>query len=163
MEVTLQIVIGVIGGLITAAILRYFGRFFDSVPRQLHDIGIGSSFEPFVARGAGDNYNNVIWLRFQNHSASPIYIIRAVYFPRKKNVPVYSAAVPSQKYKNGFEVKFEDQWKDLAYLLMAKEEIQTYIPLARRCSSNEFPQGKRGELRIEYVHDGKTGIHKAKL
>jgi len=163
MEFTIQIIIGVIGGLITAAILRYFGHFFDLVPRQLHDLGIGSSFEPFIARGAGDNYNDVMLFRLQNHSVSPIYIIRAVYFPHKTKIPIYSNAVPSQKYKNSFEVKFGNQWKELAYLLMEKAETHSYIPLARSCSSDEFPQGERGELRIEYVHDGKTGIHKAKL
>jgi hypothetical protein len=163
MEVAIQIGIGVIGGLITAAVLRFFGHFFDFVPRKLHDIGIGSSFEPFMARGPGDNYDNVLWFRVQNHSASPIYIIRAVYFPGKTDISVYANAVPSQKYKNGFEVKFSKQWKDLSYLLMAKEETQTYIPLAKPCSSAEFPQGNRGELKIEYVHDGKTGIHESSL
>ena len=156
MDIFIQVGIGVLGGLVTAALLRFIGHAFDFVPRKISDIGIGSSFEPFTARGPGDNYDNVLWLRIQNHSASPIYIIRAVYFAKNANIPVYSNAVRSQKYQNGYEVKFGAQWKEMSYIILPKENEQSYVPLAKNCDDSEVPQGKRGELLLEYVHDGKT-------
>jgi len=159
----LQIGIGVVGGLLTAGVLRFFGHVFDFVPRKLHNIGIGSSFEPFMARGPGDNYDDVLWFRIQNHSSAPLFIIRAVYIPSNIDMPVYENAMRSQKYKKGYEVKFGPQWKDMAYLLLPKDDTQSYMPLSRGYDVSKFPQGKRGKLLIEYVHDGKTGVHKAEL
>ncbi len=163
MDIILQIGIGVIGGLFTAVVLRFFGHVFDFVPRKLNDISIGSSFEPFTARGPGDNYDDVLWFRFHNQSSVPLFIIRAVYIPSNKEVPIYENAMRSQKYQNGYEVKFGPQWKEMSYLLLPKIDTQSYLPLSQNVDSGQFPQGKRGKLLIEYVHDGKTGIHKAKL
>ncbi|HFD32940.1 MAG TPA: hypothetical protein ENJ28_09585 [Gammaproteobacteria bacterium] len=163
MEVIIQISIGVFAGLLTAALLRFLVRAFDFVPRKLHDIGIGSSFEPFIARGPGDNYDDVLWFRIRNHSAAPLFIVRAVYFPRNTGIPVYENATKSQKYENGYEVKFGQQYQDMTFLLMPKGDTQSYIPLSSGFDETKFPQEQRGELIIEYVHDGKTGIHKAKL
>jgi hypothetical protein len=46
---------------------------------------------------------------------------------------------------------------------MPKTDAQSYIPLSSGYDKSKYPQERRGELVIEYVHDGKTGIHKAKL
>ncbi len=159
----LQIGVGVIGGVLTAGVLRFFGHVFDFVPRKLHNIGIGSSFEPFVARGLGDNYDDVLLFRIHNHSTAPLFIIRAVYIPSNKNMPIYENAIRSQKYRKGYEVKFGPQWKDMAYLLLPKDDTQSYVPLSKDYDINKFPQGKRGKLLIEYVHDGKSGVHRAEL
>jgi hypothetical protein len=163
LDIIIQIAVGIIGGLLTAILIRFFTHAFDFIPRNLHNIGIGSSFESFFARGFVDNYNDVLWIRLHNHSSVPIYFIRAVYFPKKSNMPIYQNAIKSQKYSNGYEIKFGEQWKDMSYLLMPKAETQTYMPLKNEYDSFDFPQGRRGKLIIEYVHDGKTGIHRTNL
>lgn len=163
MDLAIQVGIGVVAGLLTATLLRFFGHAFDFVPRKLHDIGIGSSFEPLKARGPGDNYDDVLWLRIRNHSSAPIFIVRAIYFPKGTGMSVYENAMRSQKYSKGFEVKFGPQWNDMAHLLMPKADTESYVPLNHDYDANKYPQGRRGELVIEYVHDGKTGIHKAEL
>lgn len=163
MDIALQIGIGVVGGLLTAALIRFFGHAFDLVPRKLHDIGIGSSFEPFVARGAGDNYDDVLLFRIHNYSTAPLFIIRAVYFPRQTGMPIYQNVMRSQKYEKGYEVKFGSQWKEMSHLLMPKTNTQSYVPLSLGYNTSKYPQGRRGQLLIEYVHDGKTGIYKATL
>lgn len=163
MDVALQIGIGIVGGLLTAVVLRVFGHVFELVPRRLHDVGIGSSFEQFFSRGAGEGYTDVLWLRLHNHSAAPLYIVRAVYLPRRTGVPVYRDAMRSQKYKAGYEVKFGPQWNEMSHLLMPHEDTGSYVPLSSDYNPADFPQGQRGQLLIEYVHDGNTGIHRAEL
>lgn len=160
----IEIGIGAIGSLVAAALLRLGTGVLDFVPRRMNDLSIGTSFGPFHARGPGDNYDNVLSIRIRNNGSSSLFIVRCVYFlGSAQRVPIYVDARPSQKYRRGYEVKFGSQWKDQNTFLAAKEEAASYVPLGARADPSDFPQGKRGKLWIEYVYDGKTGIHRAKL
>jgi hypothetical protein len=86
-----------------------------------------------------------------------------VYIPGRVSLPIYVNARRSQKKTKGYELKFGHQWEDLENLLPSAQSAGTYLPLAGPVSDSEVPQGKRGNLYIEYVFAGKTGVHYASL
>lgn len=150
---------------IAMLLLRYVGHLADFVPRCLHSVSIGTSAESFYARGPGDNYDNVLWIQIRNDGGLPLYIVRAVYFQDKRGrIPVYINARRSTKYQKGYEIKFGEQWKSLDWLIPSRGNCETYIPLSKLIDTeNIIPQGERGIALLEYVYDGKSGIHKVKL
>jgi TIR domain len=127
-------------------------------------IGIGSSVEPFYARGPGDNYDSALLFYIRNRGGKPLYIALAVYFlDRAAKIPIYANAWRSQKYPSGYEVKFGRQWKDLDVWIQPGGEVDTYIPLEGSPTSIAVPAGERGTLLLEYVLDGISGIHRGKV
>ena len=164
MKEVVDLLIGTGAGVLSAIVLRYLGHVADFVPRRLDSISTGTSFEAFHARGPGDNYDHVLWIRIRNNGGKPLYVVRAVYFPDKRSkVTVYQDALRSTKYQKGYEIKFGDQWKSLDWLVAPTEQRETYLPLGAATDAQSTPQGERGTLLIEYVYDGKSGIHKTKL
>jgi hypothetical protein len=158
----IEIGIGALGSFLAAGavgVARGIGEF---LPRNLDDLGIGSSFEPFHAEGPGDTYDACLWLRLQNHGSGALFIVRCVY-ENTNRLPVYINALRSQKYRNAYEVKFGEQWKDMSVIIPPKGEIASYVPLSILPPQDTLPQGTRGRLLIEYVYNGRTGRHRAKL
>jgi hypothetical protein len=134
------------------------------VPRRLLTVSIGSSIEPFYARGLGDNYDSALLIYIRNQGGKPLYIARAVYFrDRAAKVPIYADAWLSQKYPSGYEVKFGRQCKKLDVLIQPGGEVNTYVPLVGSPTSITVPAGRRGTLLLEYVSDGRPGIHRGKV
>jgi hypothetical protein len=78
-------------------------------------------------------------------------------------MPVYENAWRSQKKPKGYELKFGPQWTSIDILVPPGAKVDTYLPLTRPVADSDFPQGERGTLYLEYISDGKTGIHSAKL
>ncbi|UEM08038.1 hypothetical protein JL101_035905 (plasmid) [Skermanella rosea] len=155
-------------GFIVTVILTYIINYFTSVlefwPRRLECITIITTFIPFFANGRGDTYNDVLYIRIRNNDGNFIVIYRAVFLINdKKPLPMYENASISQKYPEGYEAKFGPQWWDLYAILPAYEEVTTYVPLSRTPEPGEFPAQQRGTLLIEYVHSGKTGVHRAPI
>lgn len=161
-DTLVEIGIGALGSLVAAGAIGIVNGVGEFLPRNLTDIGIGSSFEPFHAEGPGDHYKACLWLRFHNHGSDALFIVRCV-FENTGRLPVYANALRSQKYRRAYEVKFGDQWKDMAVLIPPKREIASYVPLSSLPQQDAFPQGVRGRLLIEYVYNGRTGRHRTKL
>jgi hypothetical protein len=157
-------VLGVVASGIAGAAVRAYTTLLDFIPKRLTTVSIGSSFEQFFARGPGDNYSAVLWIAIRNLGGSPLYVARAVYFPDRSGlIPVYAEARHSQKYTRGYELKFGAQWQELGVLILPNAEGTTYLPLRRRPSGDTIPTGRRGTLLLEYVFDGKPGIHRGNL
>ncbi|MCA2407160.1 hypothetical protein GYN07_28855 (plasmid) [Rhizobium leguminosarum bv. viciae 248] len=154
--------LGIVGTGITTLLVSIFTSLFDFIPRRLTTLGIGSSIEAFMARGPGDNYDWVLHIGIRNLGGRPLYIVRAVYFvDQRSNFRIYHNARHSQKYHKGYEVKFGDEWKELDTLVRPGEEVVTYVPLETVPSS--MVPVRRGTLLLEYVTEGKPGIHRAAL
>ena len=163
MNVLIKIVSALVGSAIVYGGRRVF-NWFDFVPRRLESLSIGTYFSSFQATTPGDQYNYVLCLQIANQSGKPLYIVRAIYFLRgSRKMPVYENAWRSSKKPNGYELKFGPQWKSIDILIQPGERADTYLPLAKPVIDSVFPQGKRGTLYMEYISDGKTGIHSAKL
>jgi len=125
---------------------------------------VGSSFEPFLSSGPGDNADWALVFRILNSGQQDLTIRRAVYFlDSEKRVPLLLDAKPSQVHRGGYEVKFGKQWKLLECRLKPGEEALSYVPLRNEVSAFELPQGVRGELLLEYEVDGRAGRHRAVL
>ena len=149
------------------AACAYAGRFifnwFDFLPRRLESLSIGSHFGGFSATAPGDQYQHALFIDISNQGGLPLYVVRAVYIPDGKDLPIYINARRSQKKTRGYELKFGPQWKSLDILLQPHESADTYLPLSNRVADDQVPQGRRGTLYVEYVFSGKTGIHNASL
>lgn len=157
-------ILGVVATSLVTVLIRLYTSIFDFVPRRLLTIGVGSAFEELFVRAYGEKYNDVLMIYIRNHSGQPLYVARAVYFrDRAKKMPLYPDAWRSLKYSKGYELKFGDQWRELAVLIPSKGEVDTYIPLQSAATATIFPVGKRGTLLLEYISDGKTGIHRGSL
>jgi hypothetical protein len=158
-------ILGVIASSAIALLVRLYTTAFDFIPRRLLTLSIGSSLEPFRARGPGDNYNATLMVYIRNQSGSPLYIVRAVYFrgAPAKRLPLYPNARRSQKYPRGYELKFGAQWVDSDVLLPAHGQVDTYIPLQSVPVDDAIPVGKRGTLLLEYVSEGRPGVHRGSL
>jgi len=152
-----------LGGAMFAYAGRWFFNWFDFLPRRLDTIGIGTYFASFYASAPGDQYNHALFIEVTNHGGLPLYIVRAVYIPGRMMIPIYVNARKSQKKTRGYELKFGEQWKHLDSLLSPNQSVKTYLPLAESVSDIDVPQGKRGNLYLEYVFAGKTGIHFAPM
>jgi hypothetical protein len=127
-------------------------------------VSIGSSIEPFYARGPGDNYDSALLIYIRNQEGKPLRIDRAVYFrDLAAKIPVYANARPSNDYPDGYEVKFGRQWKEFDVLIQPGGEAHTYVPLAGSPTSIAVVAGKRGTLLLEYHLDGTSGTHQGKL
>lgn len=125
---------------------------------------VGTSFDPFLSRGPGDNADWALVFRILNSGRQDVTIRRAVYFlDSEKRVPILADAKHSQVHPEGFEVKFGEQWKLLECFLKPGEEALSYVPLQNQVSAFELPQGVRGELLLEYEIDGRPGSHRAVL
>ena len=159
--VLFQVATGAVGSIVAVGALRLFTSVLDFLPRQLHDVSIGTSYESFHARGPGDTYDHVLWIRFRNSSSVPIFIARCVYFAPPR-MPVYENARRSQKYRRAYEVKFGHDWTSQSVLVEPGQEIQSYVPMNEK--PTEPPrQGARGTLLLEYCHGARTGRHRARL
>lgn len=125
---------------------------------------VGSSFEPFSSIGPGDNADWALVFRILNSGRRALCIRRAVYFRDfEKRVPILPDAKHSQVCRTGFEVKFGAQWRLLECLLDPGEQAISYVPLSKKVSSFQLPQGLRGKLRLYYEVDGRTASHSAVL
>ena len=162
MNTFVEIGVGAIGSLVAAGAIGIVNGLAEFLPRNLTDIGLGSSFEPFQAQGPGDNYKACLWLRFHNYGSDVLFIVRCV-FENTGGLPVYANALRSQKYRSAYEVKFGDQWLDMGALIPPKTEIASYVPLSSLPNEYAFRQGARGRLLIEYVYSGRTGRHRTEL
>jgi len=131
-------------------------------PENLDELSIGLSFEKFHSEGPGDNCNACLWLRFHNHGTLALFISRCVYW-NAHGVPLIADALRSQKYPDAYEVKFGEHWKEMSILLAPQKEEHSYLPLSAFPAENDFPQGRRGRLLIEYTYAGRTGQHRASL
>jgi hypothetical protein len=158
----IEIGIGALGSLLAAGAIGLAKGIGEFLPRNLDDLGIGSSFEAFRAQGPGDRYKACLWLRFRNHGSGALFIVRCVY-ENRHGLPVYINASLSQKYRRAYEVKFGEQWHDLSILIPPKTEITSYVPLSLLPPQEAFPPHRRGRLLIEYVYNGRTGRHRAGL
>lgn len=156
------IVIGAAGSLLAAGLVRLLGGVGDFLPRRIDTVSIGSSFQPFQARGVGDNYDSVLWIQLRNLGNSPLFVARAA-FRNTNNLPVYVNARHSQALRRAYEVKFGRQWKEEAVLIPPGHERETYVPLDRAVADQDAAQGKRGKLVFDYVYNGRSGRHVAHL
>jgi len=158
----IEIGIGALGSLLAAGAIGLARGIGEFLPRNLDDLGIGSSFEPFYAQGPGDSYQACLWLRFRNHGSGALFIVRCVY-ENSYSLPVYINANRSQKYRRAYEVKFGEQWYEMSILIPPKAETTSYVPLSLLPPQEAFPPQRRGRLLIEYVYSGRTGRHRAEL
>lgn len=125
---------------------------------------VGSSFEPFISIGPGDTSAWALVFRILNSAPRQLAIRRAVYFlDAEGRVPILPNAKRSQVHSAGFEVKFGRQWKLLVCHLQSGEEAVSYVPLRKRVSAFDVPQGLRGQLLLEYDADGRRAQHRATL
>lgn len=125
---------------------------------------IGSSFEPFFSVGPGDNADWALVFRILNSGQHALTIRRAVYFlDAAGRVPILPDAKHSQVHREGYEVKFGNQWRMLSCRLGPGEEAISYVPLRNKISSFELAQGWRGDLLLEYEMDGRVSHHRAVL
>ena len=161
-DILVSIIIGAVGSLAATYMLRLKSSFLEFIPRNLSELTVITSFQPFFAYSPGDEYNNVLWIRIRNSGSHVLYVVRTVYFPDKKGkIPIYVNASISQKYDKGYEAKFGDGWYSHHALIEPGSETTTYVPLQRAISDDEILVRNRGYLIIEYVYDGKVGKHKA--
>jgi len=68
----LNLAIGILGGLITALILRFTTHILEYVPRRLYSLGIGTSFERFSVNDPGDTYSSILRISIRNHGGEPL-------------------------------------------------------------------------------------------
>src|SRR2546430_5317775 len=108
----IAIVIGAVGSLLATGLIRLVGGVGDFLPRRVDTLSIGSSFQPFRARGVGDNYDSVLWMQLRNLGASPLFIVRAR-FRNTNELPLYVNARRSQARGSTYEVKFGEQWQEM--------------------------------------------------
>jgi hypothetical protein len=135
-----------------------------TVPPELEPPSVGSSFEAFYSSGPGDNARWALIFRILNSGSRDLTIRRAVYFlDPARQVPILPDAKRSNTHPMGFEVKFGEQWKLLECSLKPGEETISYVPLRKRVTGTELPQGTRGSLLLEYVVDGRTARHQTPL
>lgn len=156
------IVIGAAGSLAAAGLLRIAGGVGEFLPRRVETLSIGSSFQPFRARDTGDDYDAVLWIQLRNLGASPLFVVRAG-FRNTNKLPVYVNARRSQAWRNTYEVKFGHHWQEMTTLIAPGAEAETYVPLSRSLAGTEVIQGKRGQLILNYVWNGRPGRHVARL
>ncbi|MEZ6142172.1 MAG: effector-associated domain EAD1-containing protein [Zavarzinella sp.] len=127
-------------------------------------LSIGSSFEPFFSRGPGDNADWALVIRILNSGQRDVTVCRAVYFLDPQDlVPIIPDAKRSQVHSTGFEVKFGEQWKLFECSLKPGAETITYVPLRAKATAVELPHGRRGELLLDYLLDGRAAQHRAAL
>ena len=82
------IVIGAAGSLVAAGLIRFVGGVGDFLPRRVDTLRLGSLFQPFRARGTGDNYDAVMWMQLRSLGTSPLFVVRAG-FRNTHGFPVY--------------------------------------------------------------------------
>jgi hypothetical protein len=158
----IALIIGAAGSLLAAALIRLAAGVGDFLPRKIGTLSIGSSFQPFRARGVGDRYDDVLWIQLRNLGKSPLFVARAG-FRNTGGLPIYVNARRSLALRNAYEVKFGEQWQDVSALVPSGTEVEAYVPLRSSVADESVPQGKRGKLILDYVYDGRPGRHVVRM